>query len=58
MVDEIDWEDEEEEVEEDRGLPPLTCETPDLEADGWAKRDDGRPVKSDEAVVPGVAEEG
>lgn len=54
----MDWEDEEEEVEEDRDLPPPTCETPDLEADGWAKRDDGRPVKSDEAAVPGVAEEG
>lgn len=57
-MDEIDEEDNEEEVEEDGALLPFTCEAPDLETDGWGKREDGRPVKSVEAVVTGVAVEG
>ncbi len=57
-MDAMDEEDNEEEVEEDGGLLPLTCETPDLETGGCGKREDGRLVKSDEAVVTGVALEG
>lgn len=57
-MDDIDEEDNEEEVEEAGALLPLTCEAPDLETDGWGKREDGRPVNSDEAVVTGVAVEG
>lgn len=57
-IDEEDEDDSDEEVEEDGALLPLICEVPDLEIDGWGKRDDGRPVKSDEAVVTGVAVEG
>lgn len=53
-MDEID----EEEVEDDRALLPLTCEGPDLDTDGWGKSEDGKPVKSDETVVTGVAVEG
>lgn len=54
-MDEIDEEADEEEVEEDICLPPLTCEAPDLETEGWGKREDGRTLKNDEAVVTGVA---
>jgi len=57
-VDERDEEDEDDNEEEDGALLPLTCEAPDLETDGWGKREEGRPVKSDEAVVTGVAVEG
>lgn len=57
-MDDVDEEDNEEEVQEDVGLLPLTCEAPDLEMDGWGKREDGRPVKSEEVVVTGVAVEG
>lgn len=57
-MDEIDEDANEEEVEEDGGLLPLTLEAPDLETGGWGKREDGSPVKSDEAVVTGVAVDG
>lgn len=60
-MDERDEEEEdnnEDEVEEDAALLLLLCEAPDLETAGWGKRADGRPVKSDEAVVTGVAVEG
>lgn len=61
MVDEIDEDEEDdnvEEVEEDGALLPLTCDVVDLEVAGWGNRVDGRPVKSEEAVVTGVAVEG
>lgn len=57
-MDEIDEEGNDEEVEEDGGLLPFTCEAPVFETDDWGNREDGRPVKSDDAVVTGVAVEG
>lgn len=56
-MDERDEEDEDDN-EEEGALLPLTCEAPDLEIDGWGKREEGRPVKSDDAVDTGVAVEG
>lgn len=57
MEDEI-AEEEEVEAEEEEALLPLTSDAPDLELVGWGKRDDGSPVKIDEAEVIGVAVEG
>lgn len=59
-MDEIDEDEEEdngEEVEEDGALLPFTCEVVDLDMAGWGKREDGRPVRSEDTAVTGVAAE-
>lgn len=55
---EAEEEDNEDEVELDGALLPITCVEPDFERADWGKREDGRPAKSDEDVVAGVAVEG